>query len=420
MRDVDELLDSVVSRRATEAAQTPDFAAIERRGRQRRRRARAMAVGSVAAVVAVIGVAGTRVAQDSAAPEPADQIRKFDGPNGELERAVEAGRAEAVSAAVGADGSTLTIWTRFVLDKDGVTREQYGFGLQVGDEMLWSPFEPLVGLGRFEWAVSPLPDGGFVVDTSQWSDGLSVPAFLVTPDGLRALEIRSAPADLTGGEYDWFVRGVDRSDSGQIYAVDVETSSLAPVAELAGLRPAWMPYFHGFAQTPDGDAWVVTWLGTHLVRMAGDGTVTRYPFAGRPVGLVASDGRSAVLSSEDGRLLLATIVEDGRTATRALWRSPRARGVENVRGAAVLPDGRLLVHTGGTMLRSTDSSWRGADDLGVVAGLSPARFATFTLQQAGDRACLVPQVTQLGGPMLTTEAYCTEDGETWEPVDLAP
>ena len=61
MRDLDELLDPVVSRKASAAARTPDFAAVERRGQQRRRRARAAAVGAVVAVAAVVSVVGSEM-----------------------------------------------------------------------------------------------------------------------------------------------------------------------------------------------------------------------------------------------------------------------------------------------------------------------------------------------------------------------
>jgi hypothetical protein len=131
MRDLDELLDPVVSRRASEAAGAPDFAAVARRGRQRRRRAQTMAIGAVVAVVAAVSVVGTQVVEDRAAPGPAVPPG-YDDPNGELQRAVEAGEAEVDSTAVGVDGATLTVWSRLVRLENGLAADRFGFSLTSG------------------------------------------------------------------------------------------------------------------------------------------------------------------------------------------------------------------------------------------------------------------------------------------------
>jgi hypothetical protein len=74
MAELDRLLRPDISEAAAEAAQLPDFARIERRGRQRRRTRTLVAVAAVAVVL--LGVGGSlRIlgAVDAVAPGPVDQ-----------------------------------------------------------------------------------------------------------------------------------------------------------------------------------------------------------------------------------------------------------------------------------------------------------------------------------------------------------
>lgn len=88
MAELDRLLVADISRVAAELAQQPDFAAIERRGRQRRR-THAVVVSAAAAVVVGIVVLGTSLVggPGDTTPSPAPEPSSTDSANGPIVKA---------------------------------------------------------------------------------------------------------------------------------------------------------------------------------------------------------------------------------------------------------------------------------------------------------------------------------------------
>lgn len=429
MRDLDELLDPVVSRKASAAARTPDFAAVERRGRQRLRRARAAAVGAVVAVAAVVSVVGAQVASYRSDTAPATPPG-FDDSDGRLARVVASGNAYTDDVAMTDAGASLATW--MYLPRTGPVPVQYGFSLAVGDATYWSPMH----YSAVE--ATPLAGGAFVVGTSPDPDARPSYSLVDDDKGIRPLKMAAQPSDLESGSYEGYALLSDRRHGAtKIFAVDVETETAAPVAQLANVTP-YLPDPSQIPQTDDGALWVVDRApdGAHLINLTSDGDVFSYRL---PPGSVRDDvtmSLRAMSVSPDGRPILLWV--DGRPGGENGPRPPLTLQLSTVTGstvhtfdylgssrlldqpsAAALPDGRLLMKTGRSLLLTTDSGWRRAADVDLSTIATYAELRNSKLSATDDGVCLLPRDrTDPGFPPHV--AQCTENGETWYPVDLTP
>src|SRR5262245_46076636 len=297
MRDLDDLLDPVVSRRASEAAHTPDFATVERRGRQRQRKARVTAIGAVVALAAV-SVVGTQVASDRSDTAPANPPG-FDDPNGRLARAVGSGDAYPSRVAMSDTGATLATWQALVMSREGDPLRS-GFALAVDGDTYWSPM-------RYgEVSAAPLASNAFVVGVSTVL-GKPLTYSLVDESGVHPIEI--APrADLDDGSSDGFAVLSQRRPA--VYAVDVETRTASPVSELAGLTPFLR--YPELPQTDDGAPWTIDLAPDRPrpIPLAPDGEVSSYPLPPGGVRDAVAQNLMAFSVSPDGRPILLWI--DGR------------------------------------------------------------------------------------------------------------
>jgi hypothetical protein len=408
MRDLDDLLDPVVSRQATEATRTPDFAVVARRGRYRRRRARAMAVGAVAAAVAAVSLVGTRVAQDNAAPEPADRIQRFEGPDGELARAIESGDASPGTKVPSRDGSVLlTAWTvndieGFDPRDDDSTLSSYGYTLRVDGETYWSKLYDDVSI---LWPETVGDDAYVVLRTRQ--------ADLVDPSGIQPLTFSKTPIDVADPAIDAIVPML--TVRGRYFAIDRETATAAPVRELDGVGPGCGGGTR--ALVADGNVWA---LGgsDDLVRYGADGTTSTYRYQTRASTyadtIVQYGDRIGVVWFGAGGDLRVS-VPDPTSSEVATYDYPDV-GRRCGFYAAVLPDGRLLLIIGrNAVIRSTDETWALAQLSRMPAVLRDAWPSD--LLPAGDRVC-AGTMGILGAPTEPRDQVCTTDGLHWEPTQL--
>lgn len=414
MRDLDELLDPVVSRRASDAARTPDFAAVQRWGVQRRRRARVAAVGAVVAVVATASAVAVEVPSDRSDTAPAGVI-EYEGPDGELARAIESGEAKLHDVYLGRNDSLLTVWRQRVSEP---TRSdpglRYGFTLNADGSARWSP-------ARFDGVlVSELRAGSYLVQDGAHGVGdVARAVYVADVDGIRRLDVAETSADFSI-RYDGFAKlSVDRRASSQVYAVDLETLTAWPVAEETD--GAFLD-IGTIGPTDDGGFWLVG--EDRMTYLDGDGEQTRYRIAGmrdpsihRLDAEVTRDGRPVSVWSDfspgglhDPHQLKVSTVRDGEVVTNHLGDV----NYSELGSAALLPDGRLLVYAGETLLRTTDPRWRSVKDLGPVEWL-PSSF--YTLHEAAGEVCLAP-IGVMG--QQDRETRCSTDGQSWEPVDLTP
>lgn len=437
MRDLDDLLDPVVSRRASAAARTPDFAAVERRGQRRRRRARVSAVGAVVAVVAAVSVVGTQVASDRADTAPAGTI-EWEGPDGELARVVESGQAENTGVVVGPGGSLLTTRSHLT-DEEMDPREGLpdvgGFALAIDGQTYWSPLDYL------SVEVSRLASDAFVLSLVEKGEDLALPSYYVVDvEGIRPLELTQAPADLANGSYEGFVYLIGtREDQMGIYALDVQTLTASLVVELAD-HYVHLDDFTHVPQTEEGELWVIDLGPDHLVHMAPDGGLSTYPLPPESrrfgdIGMslressMSPDGRPIVLWADGGSdevgnlvppmtLMLTTVTASGTVSTVDLGATPGRAPAS----AAALPDGRLLVNNGGGLLRSTDESWRDFDAVDAPEGVPAKRLRTYVVKTIDRAVCLTPSYSGVdyGDNRTGLASFCTTDGESWEPIDLTP
>jgi hypothetical protein len=354
MRDLDELLDPTVSRRASAAARTPDFAVVERRGLQRRRRAQAMAVGAVVAVVAVVGVVGGQLSSDRLSTEPAVPPG-FDDSGGDLARAIDNGDASVQSKIPSGDGdSLLTVWD--LLDTDQVdpddpsTLWQYGVTLRVDGRTYWSEVQS--GLVQ-TFAVG---NDEFLVNRDKRAD-------LVGPDGIRRVHFSDAPADLADPAID--AVGPFLIVRGDYFAIDVESATAARIPELRDVAPGCNNPQTSAVRTDNGELWALERAGDRhqLVRHRADGSETSYLYAtqsGRSsASLVQDDGQVAVVWLAPGRDLRVSIPNQSSDDVTT-YDYPDV-GPFCSYGAAVLPDGRLLIQGAESVARSTESSWHEAE-----------------------------------------------------------
>jgi hypothetical protein len=437
MRDLDDLLDPVVSRRASAAARTPDFAAVERRGQQRRRRARASAVGAVVAVVAVVSVVGTQVASDRADTAPAGTI-EWEGPDGDLGRVVESGEAENTGVVVSPHGSLLTTWS-YLTDGEIDPREGLpdvsGFTLAIDGQTYWSP------LDYTSVEVSQLASDAFVLSLVEKGEDPALPSdYVADVRGIQPLELTQTPADLASGSFEGFAHLIGtREDEFGIYAIDVQTLTASPVAELND-RYLHLDDITHVPQTGDGELWVID-LGSHrLVHMASDGRLSTYPLPPESrrfgdIGMslressMSTDGRPIVLWADGGSdkygnlippmtLLLTSVTGSGTVSTVDLGATPGQAPAS----AAALTDGRLLVNNGGGLLRSSDVSWRDFEAVAAPEGVPAKRLRTYVLKTIDRAVCLTPSYPSVNYADNRTmlESFCTTDGESWESVDLTP
>ena len=427
MRDLDDLLDPVVSRRASEAAHTPDFATVERRGRKRQRRARVTAVGAVVAVVAAGSVVGTQVASDRSDTAPANPPG-FDDSDGRLARAVGSGDAYPGGVAMSDTGATLATWKTLVMSRDGDPIRS-GFALAVDGDTYWSPM-------RYgEVSAAPLTSNTFVVGVSTVL-GKPLTYSLVDESGVHPLEI--APrADLADGSTDGFAVLSDRWQPA-VYAVDVETRTASPVSELAKVTPL-APDPTEVLQTEDGELWVIDLApnGPRLVHLASDGEVSSYPL---PPGGVRDDvtmNLRAFSVSPDGRPILLWI--DGRPGGEGGLEPPLTLRLTTVvdstvrtydylggyrdrtdPSAATLPDGRLLINTGESLLRTSDPDWRRATEVDLSSVARRRDLRALSLRSTDETTCLAQRNGFTVRGMSLSEILCTTDGDSWEQVDLTP
>jgi hypothetical protein len=421
MRDLDDLLDPMVSRRASEAAHPPDFAALERRGRQRLRRARATAVGAVVAVVAGVGVVGIQLTSDRSDTAPAGTV-EWEGPDGELGRAIESGEAEIQQTWLGSDGSVLTLWTRDLPGDELDFPSMQGMTLAVDGRTRWSPLAHGI-------AVEPLVDETFLVVMNVAVDVIGEPPeiYLTDADGFRPLETLptapTAPTALGGGAHDayTYALGTPRDAVSDVYGVDIDTATAFPIPELRGASPAWIGVHERLAQTDDGRLWLLTSRAgeSAMLRMTLGGQVTRYALP--PAFADQSQDAMDILSvGDDGRPIL--LWEDGRSGLRLSTVRGVRMPVSSVRvgeigryetaSGATLADGRLLVRVGDRILRSTDATWRAFDEL---SGLPLSSVRGQDLTSGGGRVCLTSQFS-----IDVTAPWCTTDGDSWEQADLTP
>jgi hypothetical protein len=435
MRDLDELLDPVVSRKASAAARTPDFAAVERRGQQRRRRARAAAVGAVIAIAAVVSVIGAQVASYRSDTAPAGTI-EWDGPDGELARMAESGEADGGNVMVGADGSVLMTWShQGPIDPDANQSPFIrGVSLTADGKTYWSP----LNFDQIEPA--RLGSGGFVVALTEKGDDLAPFSYYVADENnVRPLELSERPADLASGDYDGYAYiYATQTPKGAIWAVDADSASAAPVSQLTGVVPDFNNFGLDIPQTDDGEVWVIAHRpgpAPKLVHMASDGQLNRYPLPARLqhwpilenlIGISASaDGRPILLWA-DGEfdanppvvprpLKLTTVTASGAIRTVDLGMIPG----KSHASAAALPDGRLLVNNSAGPLRSSDESWQDFERIAPPDGMRAGQLRHYVLAASADSVCLTSS-PYFGTNQSGSGLRCTEDGESWHQVDLAP
>jgi hypothetical protein len=407
MRDLDDLLDPVVSRRATEAARRPDFATVERRGRRRRQRARAVAVGAVVAAVATVSIVGTRVAQDQAAPEPAGRIG-FEGPNGELARAIATGDADPYAETPSRDGSVLlTGWT--VLDVEAFDPNDEdslvprgGFTLRVDGETYWSKVYNDVITG-----LTVIGDDGYVVLHGRKAD-------LVDPDGIQPLTFRKSPVDIADPEIDAIVPMLVKQ--GRHFGLDRESATVAPVAELDGVGPTCSGSGHGVVRTEAGEIWALDAgaAAPSVVRYGADGS-TSYPYAGglrvRGASLVEHGGQVGVVWVTPEGDVRVSVPGDTSEAV-AGYDYPDVGGACSF-GAAVLPDGRLLLLGPDQVARSVDSTWAEAE------AFPQAHERAFAATGNEESVCF-GGANDAGQPPMNErpDLMCTTDGLHWQRTEI--
>src|SRR5262245_51164530 len=400
-RDLGDLLDPVVSLAASEAARTADFAVVEQRGWDRARRVRTATVGVVTAVVAV-GVVGTALtARDDDRAESDDRIREFDGPDGELAEAIEAGDVDPVLRMPSADGEELlTTWRYFneseVLDPLRATN--YGVTLTIDGERHWSDLT----VGTI-YRIEALDDGFLLL----WNNRTEY----VTEEGVRLVRFGGAPAHLDAPELDG-VRPLLLTD-GRYYAVESTDATAAPIPELDDADPGQCG--DRVVRASDGALWAVERGGERLVRHEPDGSTSSYHYATRAVvaaTVVERDGQVGVAWIAAGGDLGLSVYDAGADKI-ATFDYPDVGGCEF--DAAVLPDGRMLVSGSAGTTRSLDDTWRTASQLPLVP-----TAAEHGLVEAGDYLC-AGLSSRIGGYQLSADdtLTCTTDGELWQRVGLA-
>ncbi|HYJ68570.1 MAG TPA: hypothetical protein VEX15_13020 [Nocardioidaceae bacterium] len=419
MRDLDELLDPVVSRRATAATHTPDFAAIERRGRQRRRRARAMAAGAVAAVAAAIAFTGTQVVQDSAAPEPVGHLRGFEGPDGELGRAIDSGDASVANKAWSADGSTLlTTWSVSLLDPDNPRSfaPAVGYTIQTGEQEGWSK---VYRNEVFFVPSSPVADGVFAV-------GRRGELNLVSPGGIREMRVTKPPAPFADLDGDALVADWERY--GGYLLIDVGAGHASEVKELSDVAPASCGTSASAALSNDGDLWALRHADGRyeLVRTLPDGGSTSFVFANQAADPLASiiqyEGRVGVLwIATGGDLRVSVPNQSAGDVTTYNYPDVAKSGLTNAGctfDAVVLPDGRLLIVGPSTLARSTDATWTRAETYPVPAELR--KTTTGGLGAVGEEACAATYDPYDSREIDVPDPICSTDGLRWHTKPTAP
>lgn len=437
MRDLDDLLNPVVSRKASAAARTPDFAAVERRGRQRLRRARAAAVGAVVAVAAVVSVVGAQVASYRSDTAPVGTI-EWDGPNGELARMAESGNADSGDVIVGTDGSLLTEWGH--LGRTDPDAEQspfvHGFSLAVDGRTYWSPLE------YQDIEVSRLTSGGFLVGlTEKNAEPAPLAYYIADASGLRPVELTDDPADLKSGHYDGYAWMYIQPDPPVgIYALDVESATASLVSELPRVIPDNNDPGSQLPQTDDGELWIISDQPDQpakLLRLASDGRLSTYPLPAGGlrrwpvqeslIGLSASQDGRPILLWADGTLdtssrpvvprplRVSTVTTAGTISTTVLGMAPG----EVRASAAALPDGRLLVNNGARLLRSSTDAWQDFETIAAPERMPAKQLRRSVLTGTADSVCLTPS-PDFGANRSGSPIYCTVDGDTWDPIDLTP
>jgi hypothetical protein len=434
MRDLDEMLDPVVSRRASGAARPPDFAALERRARQRRRRTRAMTVGAVVVVAAAVSVVGTQVMSDRVDTAPAGTIQ-YDGRNGELARAIRSGAAAVEpGVALGADGSVLTVWRRVESPDHPDRPTRRGFTVAVDGTTHWSP------LAYHDVQAAELADGSFIVAVTEDASDTLPTYYIADADRLRPLELATTPLDPGDGGYDGVAVLQSGSVAGTVYAIDTETASASPFRQLDGVVADARTSALEVARSADGGFWIVDASPDpdELLNLTPDGRVARYPL---PIGMegaltnddltlsVSTDGRpvllwtvqhyDAVREKNTAVVRLSTVGESGISSPTDV----ATAGALADPSVASLPGGRLLIKAGDRLLASTDSTWR---EFTEVAGPAegPRDVVSLYRMVSGDGgACLTP-TGAVSAYFFTYKAasyaYCTSDGESWEPLALTP
>src|SRR5262245_21859697 len=436
MRDLDDLLDPVVSRKASAAARTPDFAAVERRGQQRRRRARAAAVGAVVAVAAVVSVVGSQVASYRSDTAPAGTI-KWDGPNGDLARDVASGKAASGDVMVAADGSLLTEWGTDI-DNPGANQSPFihGFSLAIDGKTYWSPLE------YQDIEVSRLASGDFLVGlTAKNGEPAPIAYYIADPSGLRPVELTDDPADLANSDYDGYAWMYAEPDPPVgLYALDVGSATASLVSGLPRVVPDNNDLSMQLPQTDDGELWVIADepdQPAELHHLAPDGRLSTYPMpAGGLSHWPLPENLIAISASQDGRPIL--LWADARLDTNGPPVSPRPLKLTTVSAsgafrtvdlgmmpgkapanAAALPDGRLLVNNSVGLLRSSDKSWQDFEPIAPPDGIRAEQLRHYALAASDDAVCLASS-PYFGVNLSGSGLRCTQDGESWHLVDLTP
>jgi RNA polymerase sigma-70 factor (ECF subfamily) len=401
-RELADLLDPEVGRVASEAANGPDFALIEERGRDRARRTRTMTVGAVVAVVAAGVLATALTARDDGGPERADQLREFEGPDDELAEAIESGEVDPVHRMPSADGhAVLTTWKYFdyeVAVLDPLRATNYGVTLTIDGERHWSD----LAVGTI-YRIEALDDGFLLL----WDNRTE----FVNEEGVRPVHFRGAPARLGDPEFDG-ARPLLLSN-GRYYAVESADATAALVPELDEAGPGRCG--DRVVRTSDGALWAVERDGEQLVRHEPDGSKTSYRYATRApdaATVVERDGQVGVAWVAAGGDLRVS-VHDAEADEIATFDYPDVGGCGF--DAAVLPDGRLLVSGPADTVRSLDDTWNAADPLPLVPSA-----AEHGLVEAGDYLC-AGLSSRVGGFQLPVHDIltCTTDGERWQQVGLA-
>jgi RNA polymerase sigma-70 factor (ECF subfamily) len=401
-REPADLLDPEISRAASEAASAPDFALVDERGRDRARRTRTATIGAVVAVVAAGVLATALTARDEGGPERADQLREFDGPDGELAEAIESGEVDPVQRMPSADGhALLTTWKYFdyeVAELDPLRATNFGVTLTIDGERHWSD----IAVGTI-YRIEALDDGFLLL----WDNRTE----FVDEEGVRQVHFRGAPARLDDPEMDG-VRPLPLTN-GRYYAVQSAdaTAAVIPALDDAGTGRCG----DRVVRTSDGALWAVEQDGEQLVRYEPDGSQTSYRFARRaPVAatVVERDGQVGVAWIAPGGDLRMSVYDAGADAVAAFDYPDVGRCEFD---AAVLPDGRLLVSGPSGTARSLDDSWHSASLLPLVPSA-----AERGLVEVGDYLC-AGLSSRAGGYQLSMEdtLTCTTDGELWQQVGLA-
>jgi hypothetical protein len=416
MRDLDDLLDPMVSRRASEAAHPPDFAAVERRGHQRQRRARVMALGAVVAVVAGIGVVGIHVASNRADPVPAERIEKFDDADGELAKAIEAGDAKPREKLVDRNGSVLlTTWE--IPPPGGYDPRsstgpvpEFGYTLRVDGQTLWSS----------------LYDTGFLAPTAIGDDAFIIASVngedLVTARGIRPLTVSETPVDIGSSDADAFLSTVSGGGTSVLLAapsaylaIDLESATAAPVSELDGIDPGCGD--PPVVRTDSGDVWALKRRDDvyELVRYGADGTTSSYRYARQAestaAALVEHRGRVGVVWNALGRDRRVSVPGQS-PGSISTYDYPDGGG--RCLSPVVLPDGRLLI-VGAEVIRSADASWQTAATHPLPSIFQG--FVTWPIVPAGDEICTSTAAIEIGQTTVP-EPMCTTDGLKWHPGQI--